>query len=306
MAALISKPGIGGATQLSIPKDWSAVWFRGLVADLLKGADVRNAIAGPGITITGNISSPYATISAGGPGTVTFTGNVIITPTSGVGLTINAPAGSPGLVIITNGEGARIKGSAAGAANVAYLSFYDSNGVRTGYVGDGSSGNSDIYLGTDTAGSSIRLVNSATGQVVGFGPTAGVFVDMTPDTGTVTLTQTGGTTAPTVTAVWAKMGNLVMMQVPAFAAMTSNSTALTFTGVPAEIRPIRAQTIGVWPNFFIDGGVQQGPTISIAGQVNNASSVITWLKNGSATGWTNSATSKGFNNSAMVLWWFIV
>jgi hypothetical protein len=69
---LPSKPGIAGAKVLSIPKDWDPAWFRSFVNNLLKGADVRNAIAGAGITITGNISSPYATISAtGGGGGVT-------------------------------------------------------------------------------------------------------------------------------------------------------------------------------------------------------------------------------------------
>jgi hypothetical protein len=68
MGPLISKPGITSAAALSIPKDWNPAWFRGFINNLLKGADVRNAIAGTGITITGNISSPYATISSTGGG----------------------------------------------------------------------------------------------------------------------------------------------------------------------------------------------------------------------------------------------
>jgi hypothetical protein len=60
---LASKPGLSGATTLSIPKDWDATWFRGLINNQLKGADVRNAAGAGGITITGNIASPYATIS---------------------------------------------------------------------------------------------------------------------------------------------------------------------------------------------------------------------------------------------------
>jgi hypothetical protein len=61
--ALPSKPGITGANVLSIPQDWDQVWFRHFINNSLKGADVRNAIGTNGIVVTGNISSPYGTIS---------------------------------------------------------------------------------------------------------------------------------------------------------------------------------------------------------------------------------------------------
>jgi hypothetical protein len=59
---LKSKPGLTGASALSIPKDWDATWFRNFINNLLKGADVRNAIGANGISVTGTIASPYATI----------------------------------------------------------------------------------------------------------------------------------------------------------------------------------------------------------------------------------------------------
>lgn len=59
---LASKPGLSSATTLSIPTAWSAAWFRGLINSMLKGADVRNAVGAGGVTVTGNISTPYATI----------------------------------------------------------------------------------------------------------------------------------------------------------------------------------------------------------------------------------------------------
>src|SRR5271166_5872331 len=68
MTALISKPGITSASTLSIPKSWDITWFRNFIQNQLKGADVRNALAGPGISISGNISTPYATIGVGGVG----------------------------------------------------------------------------------------------------------------------------------------------------------------------------------------------------------------------------------------------
>jgi hypothetical protein len=65
---LKSKPGITGASTLAIPKDWDPKWFRHFINNQLKGGDVRNAIAGTGVTISGSIASPYATISATGSG----------------------------------------------------------------------------------------------------------------------------------------------------------------------------------------------------------------------------------------------
>jgi hypothetical protein len=96
--ALKTKPGINGANVLSIPNEWDAAWFRKFINNSLKGADVRNAIAGPGITITGNISSPYATISAtggGGGGTISSItstdGSIVITNPAGPTTNISAP-----------------------------------------------------------------------------------------------------------------------------------------------------------------------------------------------------------------------
>lgn len=73
---LVSKPGITGASTLSIPKDWSPVWFRNLITTQLKGGDVRNAIGANGIKITGNISSPYATIGLSTPAGAAQSGSI--------------------------------------------------------------------------------------------------------------------------------------------------------------------------------------------------------------------------------------
>ena len=47
------------------------------------------------------------------------------------------------------GEGLRIDGDAAGAPNQSYVTFQDANGVRTGYVGDGSLSDKSVYLNSD-------------------------------------------------------------------------------------------------------------------------------------------------------------
>jgi hypothetical protein len=73
---LKSKPGLSGTTTLSIPKDWDATWFRWLIHNQLKGADVRNAVGVNGIIVSGNIASPYATIGLGTPTGVSQSGSI--------------------------------------------------------------------------------------------------------------------------------------------------------------------------------------------------------------------------------------
>jgi hypothetical protein len=84
---LQSKPGLSSTTTLNIPKTWDPTWFRSFISNQLKGADVRNAVGANGISVTGNISSPYATITIGnGP-------IVIPAPTtSALALTVNGIA----------------------------------------------------------------------------------------------------------------------------------------------------------------------------------------------------------------------
>jgi hypothetical protein len=95
LTTLKVEPGISSASVKNIPETWDRAWFRRFIRDFLMGGDVRNAIAGTGITITGNLASPFATISAtgGGGGTQGYLGTFITNaPASGV---INnfAPAG---------------------------------------------------------------------------------------------------------------------------------------------------------------------------------------------------------------------
>jgi hypothetical protein len=85
---LQTKPGINGANVLSIPKDWDDTWFRKFINNSLKGADVRNAVGLNGITVTGNIASPYATIS------LNLTTTTLIAPPAGGAAALPAtPAG---------------------------------------------------------------------------------------------------------------------------------------------------------------------------------------------------------------------
>lgn len=69
--------GISAPTVTNIPEQWSAVWFRRFITQHLEGADVRNAVPGPGITIQTSAAVPKRSaltarpiISAGGAGGV--------------------------------------------------------------------------------------------------------------------------------------------------------------------------------------------------------------------------------------------
>jgi hypothetical protein len=232
MATLISKKGITGASSGSgIPLQWSNTWFQSFVNNLLKGADVRNAIAGPGITITGTISSPYATISAGGggPGTITYTNNIIIAPTTGIPLIVESNGGTP---------------------------TFEVTGSTTGIT------------------------------VEAYGPTAGGLVDLTPDIGSFTATLTGCSGTPTVTATWARVGNLVILNIPELVG-TSTSTACTITGLPAEIQTATSQNIGAY--------IENNSAVAAGGvQVSAGSGTITLFStNAFSATFTNGGT-KGF------------
>ncbi len=86
---------------------------------------------------------------------------------------------SPGAKLHVNGveEGVRIQGTAAGASNSAYATFYDAAGTRTGYVGDGSTGDNDVFLHADLGNVTLntsagRVLTATSSGNVGIGTTA--------------------------------------------------------------------------------------------------------------------------------------
>lgn len=110
------------------------------------------------------------------------------------------------------------------------------------------------------------LLTTTANAILGLGPVAAVAVDMTPDKSTFTGTLTGMAGATTGTVRWSRMGNLATIYISADIVGTSNSIAMTMTGVPAAIQPIIAQTI---PCFGIEdssGQAQMGlATVSATG-----------------------------------------
>jgi hypothetical protein len=268
---LLSKPGLTSLSAgLTIPATWDPVWFKNLINNVLKGADVRNAIAGPGITITGNLASPYATISIGGNPAV-INGMVTINGTT-------TPSGNTG-VLTVNGVAGNYTASFFGPTSPAGQSF----GVNI----EAGTNSSDIALVIGNAANTQRFFEiSGAGKILGLGPTAGGLVDMTPDTGTFTGTFPGFSTTVTGTVVWSKNGNQITMTVPAFSG-TSNTTSLSMTGIPAEIQPTRAQNYALPPQNSLENS---GAAVTSCGMHIDAGSTITFYINGSSVGWAASGT----------------
>jgi hypothetical protein len=302
--ALTSLPGLDGSKVLSIPKDWNSTWYRDHINNLLKGADVRNAKGSGGIVVSGNITSPYATIGFGPP--VTLPGPVTISAptTATTALTVNAAAGQPaaqfnGGVVISPASGVpltiNIPGSElygiqvfATAGNAAEIALA-ANGV-TAANGFGLIQNSSGFANFTLAGSIILQLKN-TPQILGQGPVNGSLVDMTPDRGTFTLTGTGFTAAVTSTATWYRIGNLVALNVGSGMQGTSNATTFTMTGLPAAITPNVNQT-----NICADLENNSANIFGTAQFVSGSSTITMGAGANAGAAWTNAGT-KGFANS---------
>lgn len=107
------------------------------------------------------------------------------------------------------------------------------------------------------------------------------------ETGTFTGTLTGGTTAPTITITWVKLGASVLLHIPAVTVI-SNSTACTITGVPAALQPIKTQ---FFPILDVkDGGVDYIGAISPTG---GSGTLTLYIKPGAALSTTSIFTNSG-------------
>jgi hypothetical protein len=81
--------GINGNAIRSVASEWTAQWFRRFVTDHLQNADYRNAITGPGISITGTEQLPGTiALASQASGVGTPTGASILTNFPGASATL--------------------------------------------------------------------------------------------------------------------------------------------------------------------------------------------------------------------------
>jgi hypothetical protein len=125
----------------------------------------------PSVPLAAHANSAFALDVPNGshPGAVT------VDNSGRVGVGTAAPQAT--LHLVTPGEGVRIQGPAAGAANTAWMGFFDAFGTRTGYVGDASSQDSAMYLAADSGDVrlsplSAALVTAKPDGKVGIGTTS--------------------------------------------------------------------------------------------------------------------------------------
>ncbi len=164
-----------------------------------------------------------------------------------------------------------------------------------------------IEAGTTSADSAFAVNNQANtanyflvrgdGAIQGLGPVAAALVDMTPDTGTFTITYTGLSGTVTGTASWVRIGKLVMLTLPAGSG-TSNAMSFTATGLPSAIQPTTANTMGALPGNVCQNS---GAYVNCAYTVNAGTMTFYNGASESGTSWTASGT-KGFLNAAFAVY----
>jgi hypothetical protein len=175
----------------------------------------------------------------------------------------------------------------ANAANASAL-------VTAGPIGASGTirtlGNAPIVFGVNNHIIAQMSGSTTTAAISGWGPVAAAMVDMTPDSGSFTLTHTGFSTAVTSTATWSRNGNQVVLNTGTVTG-TSNATTWTATGLPAGLAPVRTQTITM--GDASDAGVGVAAVVTVT-----ASSTTLQFGKGFFQGgaWTNTG-AKGFGNT---------
>ena len=110
--------------------------------------------------------------------------------------------------------------------------------------------------------------------------------------GSYTTTATGITeTAREWTVTWERIGRLLLLEITgSFSGGTSNATSFLFPGpAPVEIRPVTTAVRPSPAGTLLNNGVIE-PGLQAVMELDGS---ITWYRNGSSSGWTNTGT-KGF------------
>ncbi len=195
------RQGISSASVTAIPNQWDAQWFRRFITNHLVNSDVRNATAGTGITISGNLSTP-ATVSVGG-GSITPTE---LAPITGPAVLGNPNTGTGNVATITAGSDGLVFQRSAGALTFGLVAL---SSVQT-IAGQTVVGNSTGTTATPTALTTTQLttlINQFTATLSGAVPASGggtvnfLRADGTFTTPSKVTLQTSGWGTPTGAAV---------------------------------------------------------------------------------------------------------
>jgi hypothetical protein len=216
MSAVVlkSKSGIGGATtQTGVPMQWSQSWFQHFVNNQLRGADVRNAVGAGGIVVSGNITTPYATITLGPtiPASLTFTGNETFAPASGNPTTVDTPATGANSAVIEY-----LQGMSNGGAYIQFNDDHTGPPVAEGYVGYGAA-----------------LFTGAASTDFGIAAQAGN-LRFSTNGGASTQMELSTAGALTISGSFAIHGNAAPTQVTGFGTPTGNAVIANFPGATAS------------------------------------------------------------------------
>lgn len=244
----------------------------------------QTAAANTALTI-GSFASgtSLALITAGSTRiSVNPTGNITIAaPSSGAALTVNSLVNTNA---VTGSDGTTTWAIQTDSTPRAYIGtlnavqFAITTNNATRWLIDGSNGG--MFGAGATGGSQGSGTLNATGLFVN-----GVAVGTGgATTGTFTGTFTGLVGGPTVTCSWTKVGNSVTLFIPSAGAVTSNLTTFTLTGLPAAIQPTTKKYACSPANAVNSGSVVNQVSVSVS------TSIVTFLNNGSTTGWAATGT----------------
>lgn len=181
--------------------------------------------------------------------------------------------GTSGLV---NVAGINVTGSGI-PTNGVYLPGFNTvgfatNGILRGYVNNAG----NWIFGPPSSGATATFyesLNSINAQKL----------VATYEAGTFTGTLTGCTTSPTAQFNWTRAANTITVDFSAGISATSNTNAMTITGAPAGIAPVRAQL--VLCRIIDNGTTQLGCVVMNAG-----SSILTFSVGATAAVFTTSGT----------------
>jgi hypothetical protein len=165
------------------------------------------------------------------------------------------------------------------------------NGGWTNATYDIASGTHALKVGGTTrlsvTSSGADITGAATATTIALGGNEA----FTYDEGSFTATATGLTTAETGTVYYVRVGKQVTLHFPLITG-TSNSTAFTLTGLPADLQP--ASLVSFCPlSLMMDNGNVQ---VTGTAQISNGSGTIVLYRLGAAI-WTASGTKHMNTNS---------